>query len=69
MKRSEYLQRLQAAYDAGRIDNEAYDAAYSNLSAFCDDEEEYVSVSSASAGDYSPSCPWNAPGMSVRDFL
>ena len=19
--------------------------------------------------DYSPSCPWNAPGMSVRDFI
>lgn len=19
--------------------------------------------------DYSPSCPWNAPGMSIRDFI
>jgi len=26
-------------------------------------------VPSSSAGDYSPSCPWNAPGMSVRDFI
>lgn len=24
---------------------------------------------SATAGDYSPSAPWNAPGMSVRDFI
>ena len=24
---------------------------------------------SATAGDYSPSCPWNAPGMSVSDFI
>ena len=24
---------------------------------------------SASAGDYGPSCPWNAPGMSVHDFI
>lgn len=24
---------------------------------------------SALAGDYSPSCPWNAPGMSISDFI
>jgi len=24
---------------------------------------------SAEAGDYSPSCPWNAPGMSIHDFI
>lgn len=24
---------------------------------------------SATNGDYSPSCPWNAPGMSIRDFI
>lgn len=24
---------------------------------------------SATAGDYSPSSPWNAPGMSVKDFI
>lgn len=24
---------------------------------------------SASAGDYSPSCPWNAPGMRMSDFI
>lgn len=30
-------------------------------------EEEYTP--SASAGDYSPSNPWNAPGMSLSDFI
>lgn len=24
---------------------------------------------SSTAGDYSPSNPWNAPGMSIRDFI
>lgn len=24
---------------------------------------------SSTSGDYSPSCPWNAPGMSIRDFI
>lgn len=32
-----------------------------------DDEDEYVP--SATNGDYSPSNPWNAPGMSIRDFI
>lgn len=30
-------------------------------------ENEYTP--SATAGDYSPSNPWNAPGMSIRDFI
>ena len=32
-----------------------------------DDEEEYCP--SASHGDYSPNNPWDAPGMSVKDFI
>ena len=32
-----------------------------------DEDEEYTP--SASRGDYSPSCPWNAPGMSISDFI
>ena len=31
------------------------------------DEEEYIP--SATHGDYSPSAPWLAPGMSPRDFF
>lgn len=30
--------------------------------------DEYY-TSSATHGDYSPSCPWNAPGMSISDFI
>lgn len=31
------------------------------------DDEDYTP--SATHGDYSPSCPWNAPGMSIKDFI
>ena len=30
-------------------------------------EEDYIPC--ATNGDYSPSNPWNAPGMSIRDFI
>lgn len=36
------------------------------------DEEDYSDrrgIRSAAAGDYSASSPWNAPGMSARDFI
>ncbi len=33
----------------------------------CLEDEEYCP--SVTAGDYSPSCPWLAPGMSERDFI
>ena len=32
-----------------------------------EDDSDYVR--SAIYGDYGPSAPWNAPGMSVRDFI
>ena len=31
------------------------------------DDEDYVP--SATRGDYSPSHPWDAPGMSIKDFI
>lgn len=31
--------------------------------------EESHRNSSCTAGDYSPSSPWNAPGMSIHDFI
>ena len=34
----------------------------------CDDEDEYYTPS-ATYGDYSPSNPWDAPGMSIHDFI
>lgn len=33
-----------------------------------EDEEEY-DTPSATRGDYSPSNPWDAPGMSINDFI
>lgn len=30
---------------------------------------DYDYCPSSTAGDYSPSNPWNAPGMSIRDFI
>lgn len=33
-----------------------------------EDEEEHYSPSSTN-GDYSPSNPWDAPGMSIHDFI
>ena len=42
----------------------------------CDDEthwhytsEDEDYIPSSTSGDYSPSNPWNAPGMSKRDFI
>ena len=32
-----------------------------------DDEDKYVP--SSSRGDYGPSNPWDAPGMSIKDFI
>jgi hypothetical protein len=32
-------------------------------------EEDEGYRPSATNGDYSPSCPWNAPGMSISDFI
>ena len=32
-----------------------------------EDDEDYTP--SATRGDYSPSNPWDAPGMSISDFI
>lgn len=33
------------------------------------EENSYEDYTSSTSGDYSPSNPWDAPGMSIRDFL
>jgi hypothetical protein len=33
----------------------------------CYEDDNYTP--SATHGDYSPSSPWNAPGMSISDFI
>lgn len=42
------------------------DACEKFVQAQCEDDDY---CPSATNGDYSPSCPWNAPGMSVKDFI
>ena len=42
-------------------------ASYEEGTPPCFEDDEYCP--SATNGDYSPSCPWNAPGMSVNDFI
>ncbi len=32
------------------------------------DDDKYR-IKSSTAGDYSPGNPWDAPGMSVKDFI
>lgn len=43
--------------------NEAKTAMY------CGDYEEGDPCPSSTAGDYGPGNPWDAPGMSIRDFI
>lgn len=40
-----------------------------NMPCYGNWEPEDPYTPSASAGDYSPSNPWDAPGMSVSDFI
>lgn len=35
----------------------------------CMDDEDDDYIPSAENGDYSPSNPWDAPGMSIKDFI
>lgn len=37
------------------------------LEELAEESEEYIPCSEN--GDYSPSNPWDAPGMSIRDFI
>lgn len=55
----EEKEKLQEEYDEYLLDCECLD--------FEDDDEEYVP--SSTNGDYSPSNPWDAPGMTIWDFI
>ena len=47
----------------GYIDDADYSLEEDN------DEYHHHYVPSAENGDYSPSNPWDAPGMSIKDFI
>ena len=44
------------------------DAEYDDLEDYWEDEDEEY-VPSSTNGDYSPSNPWDAPGMKISDFI
>jgi len=79
MKRSEYLKTALDAYHSGRVNQEVYDAMIMNADVFCDDDDDDDDddgdsddsdyIRSCTARDYSPSNPWDAPGMSISDFI
>ena len=46
---------------------DARDAFCSCYEPDTDDDEPYCP--SSTAGDYGPGNPWDAPGMSIRDFI
>jgi len=45
------------------------DEAKEIVNEWYDDYEDDEYMPSATRGDYSPSNPWNAPGMSISDFI
>ena len=44
-----------------------YDTSNETMEMYFEEKEHYTP--SSTAGDYGPSNPWQAPGMSVRDFF
>ena len=59
-------------YEMATTEEEEIEAAkdcfkYEEGTPSCYEDDEYCP--SATAGDYSPSSPWNAPGMSIKDFI
>ena len=85
MKKKEYLTKLLGDDNSDKISAEEYDAGVQSVDMFtndeseekeeetesspCMDDEDDFHYTSSTYYDYSPSCPWNAPGMSVRDFI
>ena len=49
-------------YDDAEENDDSYDPDY------FDDKDAFY-ISSSTAKDYSPSNPWDAPGMSIKDFI
>ena len=59
-------------YEVSNTEKEAMEMAadctkYKEGIPACLEDKEYTP--SSSNGDYNPSCPWKAPGMSISDFI
>lgn len=48
---------------------ECVDDLENRLQDFQDEDDPNHRIRSSSEGDYSPGNPWDAPGMSIRDFI
>ena len=59
----EGCENSQFDFSDGEIDYSDYWVEEDN------DEHHYHYTPSAENGDYSPSNPWDAPGMSMKDFI
>lgn len=55
-------------YEMAETEAEEIEAAR-NCKRYEEETEEERYCPSATAGDYSPSCPWEAPGCSVSMFI
>ena len=59
---------LREAEVEGTLSDLAYQIEYEfDIDGVRSEDEDYVP--SAENGDYSPSNPWDAPGMSIHDFI
>lgn len=59
---------LREAEVEGTLSDLAYQIEYEfDIDCVRSEDEEYVP--SAENGDYGPSNPWDAPGMSIHDFI
>lgn len=64
----EELAKLEDEYDEYVMDfYEEMDALSNEYDDDLEDNDDYVP--SSTNGDYSPSNPWDAPGMSIHDFI
>ena len=71
----EYCRDMHLKFEPSEVDEYIHFEVLVNLeelkkaNKFLDDlyDEEYIP--SATKRDYSPSNPWDAPGMSIRDFI
>jgi hypothetical protein len=60
---------LREAQVEGTLSDLAYQIEYAfDIDGVRSEDEEYYTPS-AEHGDYSPSNPWDAPGMSIKDFI
>lgn len=63
------VRRLMDKY-GGDEEDAIYEAMRNlHISEIEDEDDDEDCTSSAERGDYSPSNPWDAPGMSIKDFI